>query len=148
MKSLKKLEEKCDDFEKQTESEFREKLKLSEALKASEETRERATSEASRLKEQVKEYKGLYEANVKDAVVRRNSLEKKSLQNQELHKKYSKQAMKLSEVCVCGLAWFVHACEILVIRYLVIVFIKLFPQRQFLLPSGRGKYGGNKGEQQ
>ena len=99
IKSLKKLEEKCQDLEKQTETEFREKLKLTEALKASEDARERATGDASRVKEQIKEYKGLYEANVKDAVVRRNSLEKKSLQNQELHKKYSKQAMKLSEVC-------------------------------------------------
>lgn len=100
MKNLKKLEEKCQDLEKQTEAEFREKLKLSEALKASEESREHASNDVTRLKEQVKEYKQLYEANVKDSVVRKDSLEKKSWQNQELHKKYSKQAMKLSEVCV------------------------------------------------
>lgn len=85
-------------MEKQTEAEFREKLKLTEELKASEETRERALSEMTRLKEQVKECRSLYEANVKDSVVRKDSLDKKSLQNQELHKKFSKQAMKLSEV--------------------------------------------------
>jgi hypothetical protein len=103
MKNLKKLEEKCQDLEKQTDAEFREKLKLTEALKASDETRERATSDASRYKEQIKEYKSLYEANVKDSVVRKDSLDKKSFQNQELHKKYSKQEMKLSEVC-CALS--------------------------------------------
>jgi chromosome segregation ATPase len=101
IRNFKKIEEKCQDLEKQTETEFREKLKLTEELKASKQARERATSDASRLKEQIKEYRGLYEANVKDAVVRRDSLEKKSLQNQELHKKYSKQAMKLAEVCTC-----------------------------------------------
>ena len=98
-KNLKKLEEKCEELEKQTDTEFREKLKLTEALKASEEGRERAASDVSRYKEKVKEYKHLYEANVKDSVVRKDSLDKKSLQNQELHKKFSKQAMKLSEVC-------------------------------------------------
>ena len=100
-KNLKKLEEKCTELERQTNTEFREKLKLTEALKASEESRERAASEVSRYKEKVKEYKHLYEANVKDSVVRKDSLEKKSVQNQELHKKFSKQAMKLSEVCEC-----------------------------------------------
>ena len=100
IKNLKKLEEKCQDLERQTETEFREKLKLTEALKASEEAKGRASGDAIRLKEQVKEYKRVYEANVKDSVVRKDSLEKKSLQNQELHKKYSKQAMKLAEVCV------------------------------------------------
>ena len=100
-KNLKKLEEKCAELEKQTNTEFREKLKLTEALKASEESRERAASEVSRYKEKVKEYKHLYEANVKDSVVRKDSLEKKSVLNQELHKKFSKQSMKLSEVCEC-----------------------------------------------
>lgn len=95
---MKKLGEKCEELEKQTDAEFREKLKLTEELKASEETRERALSDMTRLKDQVKEYRVLYEANVKDSVVRKDSLEKKSLQNQELHKKFSKQAMILSEV--------------------------------------------------
>ena len=97
---MKKFEEKCQDLEKQIDTEFREKLKLTEALRNSEGTRDRAASDLSRYKEQVKEYKNLYEANVKDSVVKKDSLEKKSLQNQELHKKYSKQAMKLSEVSV------------------------------------------------
>ena len=97
-REVKKLEGKCEELEKQTEEGFREKLKLTEEMKAQEEIKQRASNEVTRLKEQVKEYKNLYETNLKDSVARKNSHEKKSHQNEELHKKLSKKAVELSEV--------------------------------------------------
>ena len=97
-REVKKLQGKCEDLEKQAEGEFREKLKLTEDLKSSEEMKQRACKDATSLKEQLKEYKNLYEANLKDSVIRRDSLDKKTHQHEELHKKYSKKAIELSEI--------------------------------------------------
>ena len=97
-REVKKLQGKCDDLEKQAEGEFREKLKLTEDLKSSEEMKQRACKDATSLKEQLKEYKNLYETNLKDSVIRRDSLDKKTHQHEELHKKYSKKAIELSEI--------------------------------------------------